>query len=182
MKRFIAAAALAAAAIAPATASAVPPGNSGAPVGSQNACTTAGTPAPGVSPSCNFMGAGAGIGYGGVSQSGFKLSHVQKINVCGPDPADATKSIVTGVTGSVRIDDEGSWAPGPTAYFAQGPSESFLSGVVFTLTIKGVGFGAVGGQGTPGPNSGSEPATPSAANNWAGSENNTGGLKVGDPC
>jgi len=169
MKRLFAAAALGAAALVPASlAGAVPPGTSGGPLGSA-ACTVFGTPAPGVTSSCNFTGASGGLGYIGGSSGGFSLTHVVKVNKCvnGATTAD--------VQGTVKTDASGGAGP-----FNAGPGYNFVPGRVYTFAIIGYGWGAVGGNSTPTPTAPSEPATPSAANNYAGAENGT--VAVGTPC
>jgi hypothetical protein len=163
MKRLFAAAALAAVAVLPASqAGAVPPEATGFPAGN-NACFVIATPAlPG---KCNFTGASGGIGYGGISSGGATLTHVKKVNVCTVDPADG-KSKVSGYAAQVVTD---ATAEGQSPIdFEDGPSYSFATGRVYTFTVNGVGFGAVGGQSSPGA---AEPATPSAGNSFAGAEN-----------
>jgi hypothetical protein len=160
MNRLFATAALAAVAVLPATAGAVPPATTGFPAGN-NACFVVATPAlPG---KCNFTGASGGIGYGGISSGGATLTHIKKVNVCTVDAADG-KSKVSGYAAQVVTD---ATAKGQSPIdFEDGPSYSFVTGRVYTFTVNGVGFGAVGGQSAPGA---AEPATPSSAS-WAGAE------------
>lgn len=172
MKRFIAATVLAAAAVVPATqAGAVPPDNTGVPAGSTHACAVVATPAP-VPASCNFTGASGGVGYGGVSTGGFTLTHQEKVNVC-TDDGTGTRRVSSYTLNTRR--DEGSSASGA---WDNGPSYSFATGIVYTLTVKGVGFGAVGGQGTPGPDMASEPKV-GGAPGYAGAQ---GGSPLGAAC
>ena len=157
MKRFITAAALLGAAVLPATAGAIPPDSQGGPLGGA-ACMVFASPAP-ASTSCNFTGASGGLGYMGGSSGGFTLTHVQKVNVC-------TNGVVTGYAAKTAT-DESSTASGP---FYDGPGYAFAIGRVYTFTVNGIGWGVVGGQSTPAPTPPAEPATPSAANNYAGAE------------
>ena len=155
MKR-IAAAALGIAALVPAGAGATPPSTSGGPLGSA-ACIVFGT---GQLPSsCNFTGTADGLGYAGGSSGGFSLTHVQKVNVC-------TDGKVTGYAAKT-VQDAGSTGSGP---FYDGPGYGFSAGRVYTFTVIGQGWGIVGGQSSPSPSAPAEPATPSAANNYAGAE------------
>jgi hypothetical protein len=167
MKRLITAAALVGAAALPAVAGATPPDTQGGPLGS-SACTVFASPAPAAS-SCNFTGASGGIGYMGGSSGGFSLTHVQKVNVC-------TNGVVTGYAAKTAT-DESSDASGP---FYDGPAYSFAVGRVYTFTVNGVGWGVIGGQSTPAPSAPAEPATPSAANSFAGAENLS--TPLGSPC
>ena len=174
MKRLITAAALLGAALLPATAGAIPPASSGGPLGS-SACVVFGG-APGMASSCNFTGDANGLGYiGGSSTGGFSLTHIAKTVVC----ANGT---VTGFAAKVVTDASGA-GDGYTPFdFSAGPGYAFVVGRVYTFTVDGQGWGAVGGPSTPAPNSPAEPATPSAANNYAGAEDQTGGLAVGSAC
>jgi hypothetical protein len=169
MKRFIAAAALAASAAVPATAGALPPGNSSVPVGSTAACFVVATPAaPAI---CNFIGAGSGdVGVGGFSTGGYTITHQRKVAVC-----DATTNTVSGYKLQTVTDDSQSG----TNYI--GSQDSYAKGVVFTLTVNGEGFAAVGGQGTPGADMASDPAV-GPAPGYAGAEDGTGGAHAGDAC
>lgn len=166
MTRMFAAAALAAAAVLPATAGAVPPTNSSVPVGSTAACFVIATPA--LPATCNFVGAGSDdVGVGGVSTGTYSITHQRKVVHC-------TNHAVDGFGLETVIDKSGSGTP-------IGSQTSFLSGVVFTLTVTGNGFAAVGGKGTPGADMASDPVVPSGTN-YAGSEDGTGGRGLGDPC
>ena len=158
MKRLIIAAVLAGAAVLPATAGAVPPSTQGGPLGTA-ACTVFASPAPAAT-SCNFTGASGGLGFMGGSSGGYSLTHVQKVNVC-------TNGVVTGHAANT-VTDESSTSPGP---FYDGPSYAFAIGRVYTFTVNGVGWGVIGGPSTPSAAAPAEPATPSAANDFAGAEN-----------
>ena len=174
MKRLITAAALLGAALLPATAGAIPPASSGGPLGS-SACVVFGG-APGMASSCNFTGDANGLGYvGGSSTGGFSLTHVAKTVVC-------TSGTVSGYAAKVVTDASGA-GDGYTPFdFSAGPGYAFVVGRVYTFSVDGQGWGAVGGPSTPAPNPPAEPATPSAANNYAGAEDQTGGLAVGSAC
>jgi len=167
MKGLFIAAALGAAALLPATAGAVPPGNTSVPLGSTAACFVVATPA--APATCNFIGAGSSdVGYGGIGTGDFTITHQRKVVDCGADNTVAGYKLVT------AQDDSGSMAPA-------GSQTTFTSGIVYTATVTGAGFFAIGGQGTPGPDAAADPAVPTATN-YAGAEDATGGAKVGDAC
>jgi hypothetical protein len=167
MKRFIAAAAFAVAAV-PAVAGAVPPGNSSLPLGSTSACAIAAAPAGPVPGKCSFRSAGDTIGYAGASSGGFTLTHQQKVNKCvaGKTTADLELKTVTDASGGA----------GP---FYDGPDLGLRSGVVYTFTVLGGGWAIAGGQGTPGQDMSSDP-TVGAAPGYAGAEDAT--TAVGTAC
>ena len=173
MKRLFTVAVLATA-IVPATAGAIPPDTQGGPLGSA-ACVVFSSPAPAAN-SCNFTGDANGLGYvGGSSTGGFSLTHVAKTVVC-------TAGTVTGFAAKVITDASGA-GDGYTPFdFSGGPGYNFVVGRVYTFTVDGVGWGAVGGPSTPGASTPAEPATPSTANNFAGAEDQTGGLAIGSAC
>jgi hypothetical protein len=155
MKRFIAAAALAAAAVVPATqAGAVP-------IGSQNACAIANSPAT-PSSACRVIGSSSGVGVGGFAGPGgaITLTHKEKTSSC--DNHVIVHTTTTKTDKSVT---------GPNYLGSQG---GLSNGVVYTLTVSGPGFAAAGGQGTPGPNSASEPAD--------AAQDLTGGTVAGAVC
>jgi hypothetical protein len=168
MKRLVVAAVLAGAALIPASqAAAVPPTSAGGPLGSAACTVFGGSP---FSSSCNFTGASGGLGYMGGSTAGFSLTHIQKVAIC-------AEHVVTGFTAVVATDAQ-STAQGP---FNAGPGYNFIVNRVYTFTVKGQGWGAVGGPSTPGASVPAEPATPGPSN-WAGAEDLTGGAKQGDSC
>lgn len=139
MKRFIAVAALAAAAVVPATqAGAVP-------LGSQAACSVGNSPAT-PSSSCLFLDGGQTVGVGGVMGPGgsWSLTHKEKTSSCVNHVIVHTVSTVTDESGT-----------GPNYIGAQPDT---IAGVVYTITINGPGFASGGGPGTPGPDSAAEPA------------------------
>ena len=167
MKGFVLAAALGAAALLPATAGAVPPGNTSVPLGSTAACFIVATPA--APATCNFVGAGSSdIGYGGIGTGDFTITHQRKVADCGADGTVSGFKLVT------ATDDSGSMTPA-------GSMSTFTSGIVYTATVTGEGFFAIGGQGTPGPDAAADPAV-GAAPGYAGAEDATNGAKVGDAC
>ena len=166
MKGLITAAALAAAAILPATAAAVPPGNTSVPLGSTSACFIVSTPA--APATCNFVGSSDAVGYGGIGSGNFTITHQRKVAVCGDDLK------VSGFAAQTVSDDSGAMTPA-------GSQTGFLDGVIYTATIDGVGFFAIGGPGTPGADAAADPAV-GPAPDFAGAEDGTGGKKVGDDC
>src|SRR5688500_5809261 len=101
MKRFAVAAALAAAALVPATqSSAIPPDSAGGPLGWGGACMVVGNPA--VPATCRFT-ANSAVGYAGFAGPGgsVTLSHKEKTAVCDQNTVPATwKHVVT-----TKIDD-----------------------------------------------------------------------------
>ena len=167
MKGFILAAALGAAALLPATAGAVPPGNTSVPLGSTAGCFIVATPA--APATCSFVGAGSDdIGYGGIGSGDYTVTHQRKVVDCGAEQT------VTGFKLSTVTDDSGSMQPA-------GDLSTWNEGVIYTATVTGVGFFAIGGQGTPGADTAADPAV-GAAPDYAGAEDATGGKKVGDAC
>jgi hypothetical protein len=166
MKGLITAAALVAAAIVPATAAAVPPGNTSVPLGSTSACVIVSTPA--APATCNFVGSSDAIGYGGIGTGTYTITHKRKYAECGADHT------VTAIKLDTTTDDSGSMDPA-------GSQTSFLDGIVYTATLDGVGFLAIGGPGTPGPDLAADPAV-GAGPGFAGAEDATGGKQIGDAC
>jgi hypothetical protein len=177
MKRFIVAAALSAAAVVPVSqAGAVPPGNAGAPLGSQGGCFVVATPAP-VSASCNFLGGPSNQGVAGFTTGGYKISHQKRIAVCDNN----VPRKVTGFT-TVTVVDENNVYSAPS-YIGDGPGTTWPTGIVQTLTILGNGFAVIGGSGTPSQAMATNPEPvvgPGPA--YAGAENGAGSLAVGDNC
>jgi hypothetical protein len=166
MKGRITAAALSAAVLLPATAGAVPPGNTSVPLGSTAACFIVSTPA--APATCNFVGSADAVGYGGIGNGSFTITHKRKYAVCGPDRT------ITGFAVENVTDEEGTMAPA-------GSQTGFLDGIVYTAKLDGVGFFAVGGPGTPGPDAAADPAV-GPGPDFAGAQDGTGGQKVGDAC
>jgi hypothetical protein len=176
MKRFVLAAALLGVVVLPAgEAGAVPPGNSSVPLGSTKGCFVVGLNSvlPGT---CNFVGTGGGppdgdIGYIGGGSGYFEISHQRKVVTC--DGAGK----VSGYHLTKAVGQSGDLTPPNAAGTA-----SWTSGVVYTVTVTGFGWLAVGGSGSPADlASSTEPAAPSGQN-FAGSEDGTGGKTVGQAC
>ena len=165
MTGLITAVALAAAALVPATAGAVPPGNTSVPLGSTAACFIVSTPA--APATCNFVGSSDAVGYGGIGSGNFTITHKRKVAVC-------ENHVVTGYALQTAEDDSGGMQPA-------GSMTSFDDGIVYTATLTGVGFFAVGGPGTPGADAAADPAV-GPAPGYAGAEDRTNGAKVGDAC
>lgn len=158
MKRFIVAAALAAAAV-PAMAAAVPPESTGGPLG-PNACAVVGTPA--LPATCRFQANSQTVGSGGFAGPGAKITLTHKVK-----SSSCVNNVIVHAVNTVT--DES--VSGPNYL---GSQESYISGVVYTLTITGPGFAIAGGPGTPSPAVPAEPAdTP---------QDQTGGTTAGAPC
>lgn len=168
MKRLVLGAALAAVAVVPATAGAVPPGNTSVPAGSTAACLVVSTPAG--SAQCSFVGAGSkDVGDGGTGSGTYTITHQRKVAVCGADRK------VSGFGLETVTDDSGSLSP------YVGDTNTWSNGIVYTVKLTGAGFLAIGGQGTPGQDMAADPAV-GPGPGYAGAEDATGGKKVGDAC
>jgi hypothetical protein len=168
MKRFIAAAALTAAAIVPASAGAVPPGNASVPLGSTKGCFVVASPAG--KATCNFVGAGSSdLGYIGGGQGTYAISHQQKVVTC-------TAGKVTGYHLASHVDDAGDLAPPNAA-----SQTTWTNNIVYTITLTGTGWLAIGGSGTPGQDMASDPAV-GAGPAYAGAEDATAGAQINDAC
>ena len=145
MKRFTVVAALAAAAFVPPTQSiADPDAPSGAPVGWGGACITAGTPVS--TGSCRFLASADTVGSGGFAGPGatITLSHKEKVADCvGGRWQHSVKTVVDeSVTGPNYL----------------GAMDSYVAGVVYTLTVAGPGWAVAGGPSTPAAKAPAEPA------------------------
>jgi len=169
MKLLIAAAALAAAAL-PATAGALPPGDTSVPLGSTAACVVIATPA--LPATCNFIGAGSSdVGYIGGGSGSYAITYKQKYAVC-----DSATQTVSGIALRNATDDSGDLTPPNAA-----SQTTWQQGVVYTITLTGEGWLAIGGQGTPGQDMASTPQV-GPAPDYAGAEDDTNGKHVGDAC
>jgi hypothetical protein len=170
MKSFIAAAALAAVAALPATAGALPPGDTSVPLGSTAACFVVATPA--APATCNFVGAGSSdVGYIGGGSGTYAITYKEKYAVCDP-----TTNTVSGYALRNATDDSGSLTPPNAA-----SQTTWKKGVVYTITLNGEGWLAIGGQGTPGQDMASSPQV-GPAPGYAGADDATGGKQVGAAC
>lgn len=133
MKRFIAVAALAAAAVVPAT-------QAGAqPLASQTACGVGQFMGEG-DDSCRFLATADTLGLAGAVDGTWKLSHKELVATCGTDKkVHITTNTVTDKSGGA----------GPVAE----PQLTFTAGITYTLEMTGNGGIAAGGPsgGAPDP-------------------------------
>src|SRR3954469_6933637 len=137
MKGLLLGSVVAAAIAIPATAGAVPPGNTSVPLGSTASCFVVATPA--APATCNFVGAGSGdIGLIGGGSGTWNITHQIKVVTC-----DQTTHTVSGYHLQQANDQGGSLTPPGAAEM-----DSWQSNVVYTVTLAGEGFLALGGQGT----------------------------------
>ena len=152
MKRFAAAALMAAAAL-PALAGAQP-------IGSDKACGVGQLQGQGED-TCRFLATASTLGIAGFSDAGWSLSHKVKTSEC-------VASKIVHTTTTIKDFDES--AAGPVA-----EQTALTAGVVYTLTIKGNGGIMAGGPsgGAPSP-AASEPADAVV--------DNTGGSVAGATC
>lgn len=152
MKRFAAAALMAAAAL-PALAGAQP-------IGSDKACGVGMLAGQGDS-SCRFLATASTLGIAGVSDAGWSLTHKEKTSAC-------VEGVIVHTTTTVKDFDES--AAGPVA-----EQTALTASVVYTLTIKGNGGLMAGGPsgGAPSP-AATEPADEAV--------DKTGGTTVGAVC
>lgn len=152
MKRFIAAAALAAA-VGPALAGAQP-------IGSDKACGVGMLAGQGDS-SCRFLATASTLGLAGFSDAGWSLTHKVKTSAC------VAGKIVHTTTDFKDFDES---AAGPVA-----EQTALTAGIVYTLTIKGNGGIMAGGP------SGGAPS-PTATEPAATVTDETGGTTPGATC
>src|SRR3954447_2007411 len=100
MKGLLLGSVVAAAIAIPATAGAVPPGNTSVPLGSTGACFVVATPA--APATCNFVGAGSGdVGYIGGGSGSYAITHKVKV-------VDCQNGVVAGYKTTTVTDDSGS--------------------------------------------------------------------------
>ena len=160
MKRLFLAAALAAAAVPAAQAGAIPPDTAGGPLGAGGACmAVGGTPAPGV---CRFLASSDTVGSGGIAGPGGSITLTHK---------EKTASCVNNVwvhTTTTKTDES---VTGPNYL---GSMDSYIAGVVYTLTVSGPGWAVAGGPSDPAPAAPAEPAD--------SARDLTGGHAAGSAC